>query len=356
MWLHYNGEQRSVEEWYEADVPATSNLYKTIQFYKAWHSGQDEFELFTSGSTGTPKKITLTRAQLKASAHKTITAVGLQQNYTALVALDVQYIAGRMMLVRSMEANMNIVLTEPSSNPFATISDNIVIDFTALVPYQVHAILQSDQRERFNQLHAILIGGAALDYKAKHALQAYRSTVFETYGMTETLSHIALRNINGNDATEYFKVLPGITIATDARGCLCITADYLGDTVITNDIVDILTPNTFNWLGRADFVINSGGVKVFPESIERKLEVVLDEMKIERRYFVAGLPDERLGNAVTLVIEGLPLPEEALHGLQQALRNKLDKYEVPRAIRFAKQFATTDSGKINRLATSQQLQ
>jgi o-succinylbenzoate---CoA ligase len=329
--------------------PSTFNE-KVISFCKQWTDRKTSFEIQTSGSTGKPKTIKLERSSMIASAMATAQAVNLKAEQTSLACLDVNYIAGMMMLVRSLEVGMNIIAVEPSANPFEKIESKDQIHFTALVPYQVKAILDSRQKEYFNQLETAIIGGAPLDEPTKKKLQNFACQFYETYGMTETISHIALKKINGKNKSDYFETLPNITIRQDERACLCIKAPYLPDEIITNDVVELKNLQEFIWLGRFDNVINSGGVKIFPESTEKKIENVFFQLNLKNEFFISGLPDDRLGQAVTLIIEGdLTTDQQIL--LETKLKKDLSRYEVPRSIKFVQQFFHTDTGKINRART-----
>jgi O-succinylbenzoic acid--CoA ligase len=323
---------------------------RTINFCQKWLAGEQLFEIQTSGSTGAPKRISISRKGMSESAKATTQALGLKPNQTSLICLDVNYIGGLMMLVRSLEVGMNVIAVEPCSNPFEKIEAKTKIDFAALVPYQVKATLDSPQKEYFNQLETVIIGGAPLDELTKKQLQDFSCRFYETYGMTETISHIALKKINGKNKSEYFELLPGITIRQDERGCLCIKAPYLHDEIITNDVVELKNLKEFIWLGRFDNVINSGGVKIFPESTEKKIELIFSQLNVKNRFFIAGLPDERLGQAVTLITEGNLITDQQIL-LETKLKKELSKFEVPRAIKFVQRFAHADSGKINRART-----
>lgn len=327
-------------------TPQTEFERNLFSFWQAWQAGQQAFELQTSGSTGAPKKIQVNRSQLEASAQMTLAALHLQKNATALVCLDSRYIAGRMMLVRGWVGGLNIVAVEPSANPFEMLT-NEKIDFVALVPYQLKSILNSPEKKWFNQIKHVIVGGAPLDEVTKKLLQPFDAQFYETFGMTETLSHIALKKVNGRNRSDYFKVLPGISIRQDERACLCITAPYLQEEIITNDVVEMRSLEEFIWLGRVDNVINSGGIKIFPESTERKIELIFSDMQLANRYFVAGLPDEKWGQKVALVIEG-DLPKAVTEQLADQLKKRLSKFEVPRAIEFVGEFAETATGKVNR--------
>jgi o-succinylbenzoate---CoA ligase len=323
---------------------------KVISFCQQWIDKKPFFEIQTSGSTGAPKLIALERSSMIASAMATANALNIKKGQASLVCLDPNYIAGMMMLVRSMEVGMNIIVVEPCANPFEKLESNDQIQFTALVPYQVKAILDSPQKEYFNQLETVIIGGAPLEESTKMQLQNFSCQFYETYGMTETISHIALKKINGRDKSDYFETLPNITIRQDERACLCLKAPYLQDEIITNDVVELKSLQEFIWLGRFDNVINSGGVKIFPESTEKKIENVFFQLDLKNEFFIAGLPDDRLGQAVTLIIEGnFPTDQQIL--LETKLKKYLSRFEIPRSIKSVQQFIHTDTGKINRART-----
>ncbi len=323
---------------------------RTIDFCQRWLSGQQQFEIHTSGSTGQPKKIEVRRQSMVASANGTIQALDLKPKQTSLVCLDTAYIAGMMMLVRSLEISMNIIAVEPCANPFERIEPNGKIDFVALVPYQIKSILNSPQRFFLNQVQTVLVGGAPLDHSTKLALQNCKSLFFETYGMTETISHIALKQLNGSGRSSFFTTLPSVSIRQDERGCLCIVTSYLKNEIVTNDIVEMVDVNKFIWLGRWDNVINTGGLKVFPETIEAKIERIFTELSIKNFFFVAGQPDDRWGQAVTLFIEG-ELSEKEKEMLLEKQKSVLYKFEIPQSLIYIPSFIRTDSGKINRMKT-----
>jgi o-succinylbenzoate---CoA ligase len=329
--------------------PSTFNEI-VISFCNQWTDKKTSFEIQTSGSTGKPKTIKLERSSMIASAMATANALHLKKGQTSLVCLDPNYIAGMMMLARSLEIGMDIIAIEPCANPFEKIETKDRIHFTALVPYQVKAILDSPQKEYFNQLETVIIGGAPLDESTKKQLQNFSCQFYETYGMTETISHIALKKINGKNKSEYFEILSGITIRQDERACLCIKAPYLKDEIITNDVVELKSLQEFIWLGRFDNVINSGGVKIFPESTEKKIGNVFFQLDLKNEFFIAGLPDDRLGQAVTLIIEwNLHTDQQIL--LETKLKKELSRFEVPRSIKFVQRFVHTETGKINRART-----
>ncbi len=328
---------------------------RAIQFCRLWLQGQSSFSLTTSGSTGTPKVIQATRNQMIQSAMATASAIGLKHGQTSLVCLDSNYIAGRMMLVRSMEVGMNIVLVEPSANPFFNYPVAQSIDFVALVPYQVQTILQSPERRFFNTIINVLIGGAPLSQKAELSLQNYTCQFYETYGMTETLSHIALRKVNGKEKSDFFQALPNVRIRLDERQCVCIQVPFLDKELITNDVVEMHGENSFKWLGRWDNVINTAGVKVHPEEVEKKIGLVFESLGLSNLFFIAGLPDEKFGTSVHLIVEG-DLSDEMQNTIAEKWSSFLTRYEVPKSIRLVNQFTKTTTQKVDRKKTIQWLE
>jgi O-succinylbenzoic acid--CoA ligase len=357
-WLQFQQKKFYLSDLTTAITQAQSDFEKaSLDFISNWIKGKEVFTLNTSGSTGSPKIISVTRNQLKASAQLTITALRLHKNQTALICLDTRYIAGIMMIIRSLEAGMNMMLVEPCSNPLAQVDQDLAIDFTALVPLQVETILHSSYRKQFEKIKSILIGGAALNQRTINELKSLSCHCYATYGMTETLSHIALQKLNGSDAQDNFEALSGIALSKDERGCLVIHAPHLSNIpIVTNDLVEFVTPSAFRWLGRADNIINTGGVKVIPEKIEASIGLILDNFNISTRFFIAGLPDPLLGQSVTLIMEGDVLPVHLEELLQKKIMELPDRFERPKSIHYVSEFINTDTGKINKLKTITLLQ
>lgn len=328
-------------------LPSTLTEYErqAVAFCERWLAGEERFELYTSGSTGEPRPILLRREQMEASARLTAAAVGLRPGDHAWVCVNTAYIAGVMMLVRGLVVGMEMTVVEPSGNPLAggewSGDPSRSADFTALVPLQVRAALRQTP-DHLNKLRVVLIGGAPIDPRLERDLQHVAPTCYHTYGMTETVSHVALRQLNGEGASDQFRPLPGVRLGLDGRGCLTICGPMtLGETVVTNDRVALAQDGAFTWLGRIDNVINSGGVKVQAEAVERAVAAAF----AGRRVFVAGLPDERLGERVVAFVEGAGdrRREEAVSGLE--------KYERPRQFVYRAQFCETPTGKVDRRAT-----
>lgn len=369
-------------------IPQTPYEADALAFCRAWQQGHTEFTLHTSGSTGIPKPIRLTRAQMRASAHLTGQTLGLQPGDAALVCLNIRYVAGIMMLVRGLELELPMTIVEPAANPLAGLdSTHPPFAFTAFVPLQLQTILETTELAKrsgyltiLNDMKAILVGGAATNPALEQALQVITAPVYATYGMTETVSHIALRRLNGPNATDLFTALDGVTLGTDERGCLHITAAATNfERVQTNDVVELIdatnsTPVHFRLLGRADRIINSGGVKLQPEPIEQLVQTTLARLGVHPlpRLFMAGLPDERLGQRLVLVVEQRAegvrhsgggdtafgqrdLITPVWNRIQESIRQQLGPYAVPKAVITVAQFAETPTGKIDQKATVAQI-
>ncbi len=354
-WVNLNGVIYTFDQLKSVSFKSGNNPFEesTLRFCQDWLTGKLEFKLQTSGSTGSPKIMTVSREQMEASARLTIEALQLKSNDTSLVCLDTKYIAGQMMLVRSLTHRMNIVAVDPSSNPFERIPLSQPLDFAAFVPYQLETILNSTHSIRLGKLKHSIIGGAPLDLKTRKALHSMACKFYATYGMTETLSHIALQQLNGEQSQDYFEVLDKIAISKDGRGCLTIHANYLGpEKIITNDLVELIGPKKFRWLGRWDNIINSGGIKVVPEKVELAVHKIFEDLNLMNRFFVFGLPDEQLHQKVVLFVEGSALPSETQRKIEMMLDEKLDRYHRPKELRFTPSFKETENGKVKRSETA----
>ncbi len=338
----------------EKAIPQSSFEVSLFAFIQKWHGPSDSFVQHTSGSTGPPRPIVITRQQMTASARLTQAALGLRAGETALVCLDPEFIAGKMMIVRSFIADMRIVAVTPTANPLKERHLlNLPIDFTALVPLQLSEILLSGQRGVLDEVRNVIVGGAAPSEDLKESVLKLRANVFATYGMTETVSHIALQPLNGRAASEYYAALPGIKISCDSKGCLEIMAPYLSEKIITRDVVEIRNDVQFKWIGRLDNVINSGGIKIAPEIIEAKLSKLFTQLKIENRFLISSRPDPALGNRLILLVEGtLTMPAEQI---KSHFKEVLHAYEIPKEIYDNIPFVLTKNGKINRFETARKI-
>jgi len=328
--------------------PSSEYFGQAWSFCHDWLAGTATFVRATSGSTGVPKPISLTRSQLQASASATQQALDLRQGEAALVCLNVGYIAGTMMLVRGLEIGLKMYVVAPTASPLADIPADIVIDFAAFVPLQLQTMLQNGAAARLNTFKKIIVGGAAVGDLLLQQIEQLQVPVFSTYGMTETVSHVALRRLNGPDKSAYYQLLPNIATATDPRGCLRLRGAVTNhEWVQTNDLVQFIDNQNFKLLGRADNVINSGGVKIQLEKIERALEMILAP---NVRFFAWHQPDETLGQKLVLVVQKSD-DKRVTEDLKTALLPHLTPYEIPKLVYYIEKFIETPTGKIDKRAT-----
>lgn len=315
---------------------------KIIFFLTEWFSNSETVKVQTSGSTGIPKVFDIEKEKMLNSAKMTCDFLNLKKNDSALLCLPVDYISGKMMIVRAFERNLNLILKDPSTKPLQDLDKEI--DFCAMTPLQVENSL-----DKIHLIKNLIIGGASvsqsLKLKIAEVLTLKRAEVptkiYETYGMSETLSHIALKEIFPQE-DDYFKVFDGIEISLDERGCLKIFAPNLNSEILqTNDLVEIFNENQFKFLGRIDHVINSGGAKIFPEELE-----ALVKKEIPNEVVFLGLKDEILGQKLIAVIEDTE-SESLLHQLSSI--NYQQKFHRPKEIIFIDKIPRTPNGKINRI-------
>ncbi|PSR52870.1 acyl-CoA synthetase [Adhaeribacter arboris] len=341
-------------------IPLNGYEVTTLEFCRNWLNGVQEIAINTSGSTGAPKLITLTRVQMEASARYTLQALNLQKNDRALVCLNTEYIGGMMMLVRGFVGNLNLTIIEPIGNPVKYLPPNgpDKFEFGSFVPMQLQAIIAESPEKKYllNQMKAILVGGAAVSKDLIKQVQAIEAPVYHTYGMTETSSHVALKRLNGSQPDAYFRAASSVQLGTDGRGCLTITGDLTANQlIVTNDLVNLVSKHEFEWLGRVDNTINSGGIKVQAEKVEVVLAQALLDLQLDKRSFITALPDDKLGQRVVAVLEGEKLNNTEEEALKRRLNQVLNKYEVPKAFQYISDFCTTPTGKIDKPATLKNL-
>ncbi len=316
------------------------------RFLLQWLDEKDFIEVRTSGSTGTPKAIILNKTAMVRSASMTGSFLDLREGQTALLCLSTAYIAGMMMVVRAMVHRLNLLTVPPSGFPLDYVTSGTAIDFAAMVPAQVYNALNSRESEqKLESIGTLIIGGAPVSPELENKVADLEGRIYATFGMTETITHIALRRINGAGRSDIYTALPGITLDTDAQGCLVAGVPYIeGGIVNTSDLVNITSPGSFRWLGRADHVINCGGIKLIPEVIEKKVASL-----IGTRFFIHAIPDQKLGEIPVLVLESNScLSEPEQETLLSRIKPLVDKAEFPRQIFLNERFSETENGKINR--------
>ncbi len=311
-------------------------------FLRSWLSGQSEYILSTSGSTGKPKSIDISREQMMASANMTANALGLKQGDSALLCINSNFIGGKMMLVRAVTSGLQLSIIPPSSNPLDHLDRNAQFDFAAFVPIQVKELLKTETgRSLLNSIKKIIIGGGAVDESLVAALQEIQTAVYSTYGMTETVSHIALKKLNQSDKSEFFHLLPSVEVKLDERDCLCIKAPMTNNQwLTTNDIVQLNRDDSFKWLGRFDNVINSGGIKIQIEELEALIRAILPDVP----FMITSKADEDYGEAVALLFEGQEINDKQ----KKVIKDKLPKFHCPKIFKAVNQLPMTTAGKPDR--------
>lgn len=331
------------------------------EFISEWNDDARTIHVQTSGSTGAPKKMNVRKDRMIESAKMTCDFLGLQPGDTALLCMNLDYIGAKMMVVRSLVRQLRLIQVAPSGHPLATV--DFPITFAAMVPLQVYNSLQvPEEREKLRQIKHLIIGGGAVDDVLAAQLHDFPHAVWSTYGMTETLSHIALRRLNGLESSSWYTPLQGIKVTTNADECLVIDAPKLCDTpIVTNDMAEIREISTsdeqnalaFRIIGRRDNVINSGGVKIQMEELERLIRPFLT-----MPYMVTKRKSEKFGEIVVLMVEQEGDDEGAsfegkselpiLRAIHRLLHRALPRYWEPRLYLSVNRIPMTETGKPNR--------
>ena len=312
-------------------------------FLREWNNDSEVLLVHTSGSTGAPKPMYVEKNRMMASARMTLQFLGLQSGDTALLCMPLDYIAGKMVVVRSLVGNLSLTDVGAVGHPMADeAAGDCFFDLAAMVPLQVYNSLGVEkERRRLMNIRHLLIGGGAVDEGLSAQLRDFPHAVWSTYGMTETLSHIALRRVNGPMASEWYTPLPGVTLHSDDDQCLVIEAPRVSaSTIVTHDIVEFAANGRdFRILGRKDHVICCGGVKIQAEEVEKMLRPY-----ILSPFFIGKAHDAKFGEIPVLVIES----EETQH-LRDILVRVLPKYWIPKKIISVSVLPLTETGKPKRL-------
>ena len=307
------------------------------EFLEEWNNDSPYVEVKTSGSTGEPKRMMVEKKRMLNSARITCDFLGLHEGDTALLCMSLDYIAGKMMVVRSIERGLKLITVEPSGHPLKSTQKGrfLLCTFAAMVPMQVYNSLQvPEEKERLMQIKHLIIGGGAIDEGMEKELRGFPNAVWSTYGMTETLSHIALRRISGPEASEWYTPFPSVEISQSPDGCLIINApEVCPKTLVTNDIVEIEN-KCFRILGRKDNVICSGGIKLQIEEIERELKPY-----VRVPYIISKRKDEKFGEIVVLLTEG------SIDEAKAICEKYLPKYHVPKVYIHIDKIPLTETGK-----------
>ncbi len=308
------------------DALSTEYLQEIENFLTEWESNKTTIVVHTSGSTGAPKEITLTKDAVRESAKATGKFFGFKSGQSLLLNLSPNYIAGKLMIVRALEYGMKIKVVANRQNPLLYLNE-LETDFAAFVPYQVEAILADEKsKQLYEAIPNVIIGGARISPSLERQLSSLSNQNYATFGMTETITHIALRNVTNSDS--FYSCLPGITVGTDSRECLVIAKNKISEEIITNDLVTLIDESTFIWRGRVDNIINSGGIKIFPEELEQKIGPLLTD----QQFYFFGRESEKFGQELVLYIEG-EKPTN-WNEIELEVNAKLDRYYRPKEVIF----------------------
>ncbi|MCK0515447.1 AMP-binding protein [Anaerobiospirillum sp. NML120448] len=329
--------------------------YSLAMFLKEWFNDSPLIQVKTSGSTGKPKVMMVEKTKMINSACMTLSFLGLKHPDSALLCMPLEYIAGKMLVVRALVGSLKLILVPPCSNPIAAISDSEVLNFAAMIPMQVSSALKdSSHEQRLKAIEHLIIGGGAVDDALASKLKSFPHNVYSTYGMTETLSHIALRRLSGPQASSFYSVFTGVKVYPSAEQTLTIEAPLVNnETLITNDIVEFNDQGQFRVLGRKDNVINSGGVKLQIEELEQWLkdrQSDLDDSYSRLKncsLLISSRPDPKFGSIVVMLYATLDNQELSPNELE-VLFDKMPKYWHPKAIVKVEAIPLTGTNKPDR--------
>ena len=315
------------------------------EFYKEWNSALSTVIVNTSGSTGKPKSMRVEKSRMIESAKMTCSFLGLTSDDSALLCMPLRYIAGKMVVVRTLVSGMRLISIPPTSHPLKDLED--IPTFAAMVPMQVfNSLSVPEEADKLKRIKNLIIGGGPVNDLLYSKLQQFPNAVWSTYGMTETLSHIAMRRLNGPTASEYYIPLDGIHLSVNEMGCLCIDAPKICPEVLqTNDIVKFDSEgHRFKVLGRIDNVIISGGVKIHIEEVEKMLEPI-----IAPPFAITKKSDKKFGEIVVMVVQG-SFTEADLSNIREQIEATLPMYWQPKRYVVIDKIPMTATGKIARSA------
>lgn len=335
-----DGMPSRLQNHFRQEYGADSFHVQIADFLAEWFDGSDTLQVHTSGSTGTPKQLRVEKQRMMNSAMLTLSFLHLREEDTAMLCMPLQYIAGKMVVVRALVGGLNLIPVAPCGHPMQSLSQTPV--FSAMIPMQVFNSLQvPEEAEKLSRIRHLIIGGGAVDEELGKQLHSFSHAVWSTYGMTETLSHIALRRINGLKASEWYTPFSNVSLTLSADQTLIIDAPLVSPIrLVTNDIVEFNPQGQFRILGRKDNTINTGGVKVQIEQVEARLKPLLPFA-----FQITAAPDSKFGEHIVLLVQSEnPVTEENLH---EAFR-QLPPYWRPKQIICLPQLPLTGSGKPDR--------
>ena len=332
-WIHSMSEDQYI------------NTIKSV--YKKWLDNNNYISIFTSGSTGKPKEIKLEKSRIYASAKISLAYFKLKKGNKVLLVLPAQKVGGLMLIIRSIIGQLDLCYKKPSLNPFKS-ELTCDFEFCSLTPAQLAAAWESkNSRRETRKINRILLGGSGIPKGLENEIEKEENVYFHSYGMTETISHVAIRILNGDKKTGYFKALEGVTFESNEDNQLIINAPkILSNPLLTNDVAELIDAKKMIFKGRVDNVVNSGGIKLIVEEIENRLSGIFSN-----EFYLCGIPDEILGEKLVLVIKGSLKKDES-----NVLDNKFDflqKYEVPKVVYLVQDFNYTKNGKLIRTMPTQ---
>lgn len=311
-------------------------------FLKDWFSDQSTLIVYSSGSTGIPKAMLVEKQRMMESAKLTCAHLSLKKGDAALLCMSLDYIGGKMMVVRTLVASLNLYAIAPSGNPLKELA--IPFQFAAMIPLQVFNSLQTEtERKCLAEIENLIIGGGSIDPQLQEAIKLFPNNIYSTYGMTETLSHIALRKLNGAEASELYTPFSSVNLSLSEDNALIIDAPLVAsEKLYTNDIVEMHNDGRFRIIGRKDNIINSGGIKIQTEEVEALLKPF-----IQSSFAISSLPDSKFGEIVVLAVT---------KDINEALiRETLPQYYIPKKIIKLDSIPQTETGKINRVGLKELL-
>jgi len=334
----------------QGEIPLGSQALETIGIVRSWESQTQVYTINTSGTTGEYKSIELDRDLMEWSARQTAAACRLGADEKEFCCLPINKVGGMMQIIRALVFDRPLFVVDPLADPMIKLDSDHDYTLTSLTPYQFYHIFQSDESlNKLSKFKVVLIGGGPVSVDLEEKIKSFEKWVetrfYHTYGMTETASHIALRPIENQDPENSFHALPGVKISKAEDDCLIIDIPQLERSIETHDMIQ-LNRHGFSFIGRKDNIINSGGLKIIPERIERNLEKALFQMGLNIPLYLRGDPDEALGQKCVLVIEEKNKSHSDV--LQKLIRETIESYQRPKEIRYLKHFKYTRTNKIIR--------
>ncbi|MDZ4668996.1 MAG: AMP-binding protein [bacterium] len=338
--LNYDKEKYSIVSFLEKDF-SEPFLKSAQRFIENWQLDKP-FVFKSSGSTGAPKEFVFRRWQLKISAEATIKALGLvPESEHFLICIDTSFVGGAMMLARAMLLNCEVTFTHPSSNVFDKIPHTHSFTFGSFVPPQL--MDASFSKEKYERFRNVLIGGSSLDLNKANQLSKMQVASYLSYGMTETLSHVALKRLNQNNG---YKILEPYTVRINMNQQICIKVPFLEEELITQDLGIWVEPNQFEWIGRVDFVVNSGGIKISPEEIENAI-LGLGILDANCKAIISSIPSTKWGNELVLVTNRI-ISTESFKEVLIGLHKMGLKQKSPKRFFCINEFPSIENGKLAR--------